>query len=339
MGRIWFDPMVLNDFLSETVGFKAGLALSVSAMCDLLEDTDYAELLRASETTVVQIRSESFDDLFYKLLHRVGYTEEEFDGDSTGILLFHKYKNTDLADVYMRVTEMFNEIWPQLIDETVKAGKKAIDPTPFVYACRDELGLVGAKIALEKIESIDRGLKLSPHSNLRYTEWTNVAELEALFAGSKDLPVYGSFIDQRFVNYLHRNRHDLGNMHWRKFEELAAEYFDRKGMQVELGPGRNDDGVDLRVWNDNSKDSSPPTFIVQCKRVKEKIDKVTVKGLYADTEFEGAERGLLVTTSELSPGARKSIRARAYPIEEINRDKLGEWLSELHVPGTGIVRT
>ncbi len=63
-----------------------------------------------------------------------------------------------------------------------------------------------------------------------------------------------------------------------------------------------------------------------------------MKGLFADVTYEGAELGLVVTTSELSPGARATIAARGYPIREVDRKALAEWLRKLRTPGTGIVR-
>ena len=45
MGGIWFDTAVLVDSLSETVGYKSGLALSLNAMYSHLADTQYADLL------------------------------------------------------------------------------------------------------------------------------------------------------------------------------------------------------------------------------------------------------------------------------------------------------
>jgi restriction system protein len=128
-------------------------------------------------------------------------------------------------------------------------------------------------------------------------------------------------------------------MHWRKFEELTAEYFKREGFNVELGPGSNDDGIDVRVWTPTQDMASdPPHMIIQCKRQKDKVEKVVVKGLYADVQFQNAECGLIVTTSELSPGAKKVISIRGYPIEEINNAGLRKWLTALQVPGSGIVR-
>src|SRR5690606_16873178 len=113
-----------------------------------------------------------------------------------------------------------------------------------------------------------------------YAEWNERLALDILFKGGEHHPEGGRFIDQRFVNYLNANHAQLLNMHWRKFEELTAEYFDRDGYQVELGPGRNDDGVDVRIWHpDQNQDIEPPHIIIQCKRSKNKVKKLVVKGL------------------------------------------------------------
>lgn len=205
MGRIIFDPKTLADSLSETAGYKAGLALSLDSMCGLLDDTGYVDLLRESELQMVGIRAEDYEELYFKLLHRIGYTDEEYDGDYTGAGLFHKYRGSDLEKVHQRVTELFVDIWPKLIEATAKSGGTSIDPTPFIAECANELGSPGLDMAMERLEAINRGLMLSPRSALRYTEWRSIEQLEALFSGKSGAPEYGVFIDQRFINFLNSN--------------------------------------------------------------------------------------------------------------------------------------
>jgi restriction system protein len=251
---------------------------------------------------LVRLRAEEYEALFYKLLHRVGYTEEEYDGDYAGIRLFHKYKKTH-AKKYKGVLALFVEMWPRLIDETIKKGGKAIDPSPFLDTCLRRYGRLGLQMGIEQIEAIDKGLHMSPHSPIRYTEWKNVEELRSLFQGGGEQPEVGEFIDQRFIDYLSNNPHKLETMHWRKFEELTAEFFFRAGFQIELGPGQNDDGVDVRIWKPAQDTGESPHCIIQCKRQRQKIEKVVIKGLFSDVQFMKAEYGLIVTSSELSRGA------------------------------------
>jgi restriction system protein len=339
MGKMWFKPENLGNSLSETAGYKSGLALSIEEMCDHLIDTGYEDTLRASETQVVRLRSEDYDDLFYKLLHRIGYTTEEYNGDTTGIGLFHKYRGTKFESIHEGVQTLFIKIWPSLMEKTMKSGSKLLNPTPFILAAHEKYGRVGADMAIERIEIMDQGMRLSPHSGIRYTDWSNIEALNSLFKGGAGSPEEGKFIDQRFINYLHANQEKLTDMHWRKFEELTAEYFDRQGFTVELGPGSGDDGVDVRVWKENQDENEDaPHIIIQCKRQKKKIEKVIIKGLYSDMEFFESDYGLIVTTSELSPGARETITARGYLIEEVDNSGVKDWLTALQRPGSGIVR-
>lgn len=333
MGGMIFAPQVLADSLAETAGYKSGLALSLVELCEHLPEN--REMIQASELGAVRIRSEEYDEIFYRLLHRIGHTSEQYDGDSTGIGLYHRYKDEHLAE-YEGVIDIFLKVMPEVMRAAQKEGTKLLDPRPFLLACKGKYGQVGFEIALGKVNAMIRSQNLSPHTGHRYVEWSAPRELAELFAGGGIAPQVGRFIDQRFIDYLSNNDDALSQMHWRKFEELTAEYFHRDGYRVELGPGSNDDGVDVRVWRPGNDDS--PHIIVQCKRQRAKVEKVIVKGLYADIEFEGADFGLIVTSSELSPGARSVVTARGYPIEEVNRGGLKQWLDQLRTPGTGIVR-
>jgi restriction system protein len=164
-------------------------------------------------------------------------------------------------------------------------------------------------------------------------------KLANLFHEKNDDPEFGKFMAQRFIDFLSNNEVLLRKMHWCQLEKLTAEFFEQAGYLVDLGLGRNDDGVDVRVWKYliSDKDSSP-TLIIQCKRQKADVDKVPVKGLAADVAFEGTTYDLIATTSQSNPGAKTTIEARGYPLEQIDRVSLGIWLSTLHTPETGVIK-
>ena len=163
-------------------------------------------------------------------------------------------------------------------------------------------------------------------------------EIDDLFQ-SESLPVEeGNYFDQRFIDYLARNPDYLKKINWRQFEGLTAEWFRRKGYEVELGPGRNDGGVDVRIWKEDESRTGPPTIIVQCKRYKDKVDVLTVKALYADVEFEKAKRGMLVTTSDITPNAQMTINVRNYPVTTANASAVREWISVMRKPGVGFLK-
>lgn len=147
---------------------------------------------------------------------------------------------------------------------------------------------------------------------------------------------HGEYIDQRFIDYLYRNFSDIDKIHWRKLEQLTAEYFHKSSWDIKLGAGRNDDGVDIRVSKKSAISEHPEVILIQCKRQKKKVEKIVVKALWADVLDKNATSGLIVTTSKLSPGAQKVCSARSYRIDCADRMTLKNWLNEMRSPGTGV---
>lgn len=186
------------------------------------------------------------------------------------------------------------------------------------------------------LAAIDEEIGLNPFY-VRQVAKSDPISLQDLFHSEKLPSEDGQFFDQRFVDFLDRNPEGLLKMNWRQFEGLTAEWFQRQGYTVELGAGRNDGGVDLRMWKDDLSQSGPPTVIVQCKRYKNKVDKVTVKALYSDLLFEKATGAMVVTTSDISRGAKQDIKAREYPITTANLETVTSWLSEMRTPGNGFL--
>lgn len=80
MGAINFGPKALADRLSETAGYKTGLALSIEEICDHLSSTSYPDIIIDSEESGARIRAEEYEDLFDTLLHRIGYLDRAYFG-------------------------------------------------------------------------------------------------------------------------------------------------------------------------------------------------------------------------------------------------------------------
>lgn len=333
MGSIWFESRTFCDHIHEIVGFKSGIATSVEQMCDLLINTPFPDVLLESEKNTVRIRSEDYDSLYYHLLYKLGVTNTPFGGQFALMSFlrdFNKDYGTEKSEIFF---DLFHK---SFISELRNASKnnEPLEPSRIINPIGSRLGVKFKRLALEYLLLFNEAHKLSPIN--RWERWGNKVNLDDLFySGSRNENMLGEFIDQRYINFLSANLDKLSQIHWRKFEELTAEYFHRQGYKVELGSGTNDDGVDLRVWNDKG---NSPEYIIQCKRQAKKIDKVTIKGLYTDVIYEGVSQGLLVTSSEFSPGARQTVEVRGYPISEINGDKVKEWIVSLRVPGVGIVR-
>ena len=119
MGGINFGPEILADNLSETAGYKAGLALSVEELCDHLSGTEYPDIIRNSEQNGVRLRSEEYEDLFYKLLHRIGYTKEEYQGVASIFKLIHNCRKNGTLDVYEGVMNIHREMMDTMTKDAV----------------------------------------------------------------------------------------------------------------------------------------------------------------------------------------------------------------------------
>lgn len=339
MGSITFSGGSLFGSVSDAVGVKSGLALNKKQIVDILKKHNrFEEFLDINDENVIRIHSTEYESFFHLLLYAVGRLESPIVLPGT-IAVFHKYKKDPKANkIREEVGKLYLEFWNNILkDPNLKRGA-TIDPTPFMNKCFELFGKLGLEISFDFLQTAETNRIASPYSWMpNSTEWKDLIELEDLFKSEGLEASLGEFIDQRYIDYLNRNFEDIDSINWRKFEGLTAEYFARQNLSVEVGAGRNDDGVDVRVWDSKDTEGKPPAIIVQCKRQKEKVSKVIVKSLYADVGHEKAKSGLIVTTSELSPGARKVCHARQYPIEEANREIIKTWISEMRKPGAGIV--
>jgi hypothetical protein len=109
----------------------------------------------------------------------------------------------------------------------------------------------------------------------------------------------------------------------RKFEELVAELYRRRGCDVKLTPSSGDGGVDVYVV---SRDGVGETlWVVQAKRwaAHNKVGAGVVRELIGTVSMANASAGIILTTSFFEPGARAIERELRY------RLKLGDYL-ELH---------
>lgn len=337
MGGITMSGLAFWEGLSEGIGFKTGLTLSRDDLIYLLKtDVRFADFtdLPADNEHGHRFESVEYEELFFFLLFKLGRLER--DRRPFPIIdLYHKYKNDPKrSKIVNGVGELFVEFGNRIEWEKVD---KAIDPTWFIRAVFERYGADGLEMAMHVLGSANASVVGSPWSHAREINWDNEVALRDLFRSEGLIAPDGPFVDQRYIDFLHRNFDLIDEVHWRKFEGLTGDFFQREGYQVELGPGRNDGGVDLRIWNKETSPSQPPTILVQCKREKSPVSRVVMKALYADIVHERATSGLIVTSSRISPGAKDDRNARGYPIKDAERETVREWIKKLRRPGAGYV--
>lgn len=325
-----------RSFLSDRIGYKSGLALNNTEMIGLLDSNDpLIDIFKSQNEELVRIRTNHIEDTFQIMLYRLGVTTREFVGHAPTILDMEFMHSQSKRALFKKVLQLLGETH---FDQGRNSIFDGFDEDSYYECIRMGLGVEALEIARRLVSLTKASEEASPWDWLsaRVTEWHSSIELKELFESESLEAMYGNFLDQRYINYLASNSEKLSTMHWRKFEALTAEYFERKGYKVQIGEGRNDGGIDVRVWSKNSKCDEPPVQLIQCKRTKSKIDKVLVKSLWADVVDESAKGGLIVTTSSFSPGASEVCKVRKYPIREASRKTVIKWLNELRKTGKGV---
>ena len=126
-------------------------------------------------------------------------------------------------------------------------------------------------------------------------------------------------LDFKVVQYILENPSSLYTLTPRKFEKFIANVVQELGYSVKLGKGSKDGGVDILA--ERSVPFGKELMIVQCKRNREdrKVEESTVKQLYTDIAIRDASRGLIVTTSDFTRGARKFMEMYKYKIDDFTK--------------------
>lgn len=329
MAAFWCSGHEFYEIVGDFGGYKAGLGLTHEEIRDHV--TKEGLDLPAYDAGVIRVRYDELEEIVRALLYAVGALRSRQSGMQPTLQLYFKYRDDTEATAIVAT----------IVDTLINGASKEpsggpVDLTPVFEQAVRRHGRRGLEIAQEFYSLLEEYMQGSILAAFRRTEWEDVAALRELFESEGLEPSHGSFLDQRFIDYLGANFEKIDVMNWRKFEALAAEFFEREGYAVKMGPGRDDGGIDVRVWKEDQDVDGPPTILVQCKRQKAKVGKVVVKALWADVMHEEAESGLIVTTSALEPGAAALAVARSYPVRAAERDKLREWIQALRTPGTGV---
>jgi len=129
--------------------------------------------------------------------------------------------------------------------------------------------------------------------------------------------------DLRLIQFVMSDPARLLALTPREFERFTAELLDQLGYaSVEIGRGSKDGGVDVSAYIEHPL--GVERVIVQCKRhsLDHKVGEPVIKQLLADAKIHNAARGLLVTTSYLTRGARLLVETFGYRLSALDYDEL-----------------
>jgi restriction system protein len=331
-----FEGAEFVGTFGEITGYKSGLALSEGRLRDFFTEGGYERFWPDDPDTWLRMDPARLEEIFAFILYKLGV------GPSRQIVsplafVFHQVKDDPAKLALMtQLGPRFTTFLRDAVDAVKEGRVEKIDPGPFLETATQDFGPAGLEVALMITEATFAHQLQSPWSSLRRVEWHDLRQLDELFESEKLGGPHGDYFDERFANFIAANFEQIDKINWRQFEGLAAEFFKREGFAVELGPGRNDDGVDVRLRPAHAADGTPAVILVQCKRQKAKVDKLVVKALWADMQAEAAEGGVIVTTSSFARGATATRSARGYNILEADRKNVRQFVDALKTPGSGV---
>ncbi len=98
---------------------------------------------------------------------------------------------------------------------------------------------------------------------------------------------------------------NLAAMEWEDFEHLVAQLFEwefsENGIEVKVTRASRDRGVDAILFDPDPLRGGK--YVLQAKRYTNTVDVSSVRDLYGTVINEGANRGILITTSAYGPDA------------------------------------
>jgi len=118
---------------------------------------------------------------------------------------------------------------------------------------------------------------------------------------------------------------DLRRLSWREFEILLARIFQTQGFTTELGPGRGDGGIDIRLLQRDP--IGDILTLVQAKKYapKNHIGLEAVAALSGIAGVEKAQQSIFVTTSSYQPAAKRFAARTSGALELCASKDVVEW--------------
>lgn len=124
---------------------------------------------------------------------------------------------------------------------------------------------------------------------------------------------------------------NIAAMDWQDFENLVRDIFEKEfcseGSEVKITQSSHDGGVDAIVFDPDPIKGGK--IVIQAKRYTNVVNVSAVRDLYGTVMNEGANKGILVTTSNF--GADSYNFAKDKPITLINGNQLLYLLEKHHV--------
>ncbi len=141
------------------------------------------------------------------------------------------------------------------------------------------------------------------------------------------------FVDQGNVLSELESRPNLMDLNPFEFETLVSNLFGKMGLETKLTRTAKDGGVDAVAFD--TRPIVGGKVVIQAKRYKNTVGVSAVRDLYGTMQHEGANKGILVTTSGYGPDAYEFSKDK--PIELIDGGGLLYLLDQVGTKATIIL--
>lgn len=135
-------------------------------------------------------------------------------------------------------------------------------------------------------------------------------------------------IEHRNIDENLESEANLAAMPWDDFEHLVRQLFEwefgRNGVEVKVTRASRDRGVDAIMFDPDPLRGGK--YVLQAKRYTRPVDVAAVRDLYGTVVNEGANRGILVTTSSYGPDSYEFAKDK--PISLVDGPNLLNMLSK-----------
>jgi restriction system protein len=164
------------------------------------------------------------------------------------------------------------------------------------------------ELNLHKIEKLASLRKLGAQVSPRPTEMLAVKPV-----------VEFNMVDKRFVEQSDilgslNDRPNIMDLDPFEFEALVSNLFSQMGLETKLTRSSRDGGIDAVAFD--TRPIIGGKIVIQAKRYKNTVGVASVRDLYGTMINEGANKGILVTTSSYGPDAYELSKDK--PLELID---------------------
>lgn len=237
------------------------------------------------------------------------------------------YDDIVYAIVIRSLGEIFHYDDKKYIEHICFNGK--INDRSSVTGQMEEKYILSVNVSREQIESLNLEF-IAPKECFKHLKGVSASKL---YEQTEIRPIITpTFTDKRIVkakDVASDKFTNLAEMDWEEFEHLVRQVFEwefsDKGGEVNVTQSSRDGGVDAIVFDPDPIRGGK--IIIQAKRYTNTVPVSAVRDLYGTIINEGANKGILITTSDYGPDSYKFAQGK--PITLLNGGHL-LYLMEKH---------